>query len=126
MKVFILIISILFLQFTLSFAVEPTKNYSKTSKKFTSSHPKLSEQEKLIDCADCHKNSTPKIHNEWYESTHGISNVKCYLCHGTFENMKKIPDLSNCAVCHKGAFEHSGGKKCWECHKAHGFKADKK
>lgn len=88
-------------------------------------HPKVTEQEKLMPCHDCHKTKTPKVYDEWMKSTHGIANVKCYQCHGTYENMVRTPDLSNCAVCHGGAFDHSEGKKCWECHPAHAFSATK-
>jgi len=86
-------------------------------------HPAVTEQEKLMPCFECHKTATPKIYTEWFESTHGIANVKCYQCHGTYEDLKKVPDVSACAVCHQEAFGHSEGKMCWECHPAHGFVA---
>lgn len=85
-------------------------------------HPTLSEQEKLTPCADCHKTVTPKVYNEWFESTHGVANVKCFQCHGTYEELKTVPDVNRCAVCHAEAFSHAEDKVCWSCHKAHGFK----
>lgn len=88
-------------------------------------HPEVTEQEKLRPCFECHKTATPKIYTEWFESTHGIANVKCYQCHGTYEDLMKVPDVSACAVCHQEAFGHSEGKPCWECHQAHGFVAKK-
>lgn len=92
----------------------------------SSGHPDLTEQEKLIACSECHKNETPGIYDEWYQSVHGIGMVKCYQCHGTFENLAVVPDTSNCAICHSAAMEKCPTDKvCWECHTAHTFKAQK-
>lgn len=88
-------------------------------------HPEVTEQDKLMPCHECHKTSTPKIYQEWFESVHGIGNVKCYQCHGTFENMQRVPDVNRCAVCHAEAFGHSENKPCWECHKTHRFQVSK-
>lgn len=89
-------------------------------------HPELTEQEKLIACSECHQKQTPQVYDEWYQSLHGIGMVKCYQCHGTFENMRVEPDKSSCAACHSGAMEKCPqDRKCWECHKAHLFKAGK-
>ena len=86
-------------------------------------HPELSDQEKLIACAQCHQDVTPALYNEWFNSTHGIANVKCYQCHGTFEDLHTTPDPARCSVCHAGQFHKSvPGKTCWECHPAHSFK----
>ena len=41
-------------------------------------YPELSEQEMLIACADCHREATPDIEKEWFDSVHGIAMVKCY------------------------------------------------
>ena len=90
------------------------------------SHPELSEQEMLVACADCHKETTPDIEKEWFDSVHGLSMVKCYQCHGTFETFAVTPEIENCAVCHVAmtAEEHSEKKRCWECHTPHMFKAE--
>jgi len=90
-----------------------------------SSHPELTEQEMLVDCAECHKETTPDIEKEWFDSVHGLSMVKCYQCHGTFETFTVTPTIDNCATCHLAmtAEEHSEKKKCWECHTPHMFKA---
>jgi len=85
-------------------------------------HPQLTEQEQLIACSQCHQDVTPAITEEWFNSTHGIANVKCYQCHGTFEDMRTTPDLTRCAVCHSRQFHKSiPDKACWECHPAHTF-----
>lgn len=89
-------------------------------------HPELSEQEMLIACADCHKESTPEIEKEWYDSVHGIAMIKCYQCHGTFETFKVTPTKADCAVCHVDQLEKCSKKKaCWECHVPHVFKEKK-
>ncbi|MEN8140699.1 MAG: multiheme C-type cytochrome [Thermodesulfobacteriota bacterium] len=85
-------------------------------------HPPLSEQEKLIACADCHRDATPEIHQQWYDSRHGIGMVKCYQCHGTFENLAVVPEKSKCATCHMAAMDKCPkDKECSSCHSAHSF-----
>lgn len=90
-------------------------------------HPELSEQEMLVSCADCHKEATPEIEKEWYDSVHGIAMVKCYQCHGTFETFQVTPPQSNCETCHVAMADkkHTEDKPCWECHVPHLFKAKK-
>ncbi len=89
-------------------------------------HPEPSEQEMLIACSDCHREDTPDIEKEWFDSLHGIAMVKCYQCHGTYETFKMTPDKADCATCHKDMLEKcSQEKECWECHVPHSFKAEK-
>lgn len=86
-------------------------------------HPELSEQEMYISCADCHKQATPEVEKEWYDSVHGIAMVKCYQCHGTFETFKLTPSKADCATCHTDQLKKCSKKKeCWECHVPHSFK----
>jgi len=86
------------------------------------SHPKLSQQEKLTPCSQCHKEATPEIYKEWYNSVHGIANVKCFQCHGTYENLRTEPDETHCAACHnKQYLKRPKDKRCWACHPAHNF-----
>jgi hypothetical protein len=87
-------------------------------------HPQLSEQEMLIDCAECHRNTTPDIEKEWFDSEHGIAMVKCYQCHGTFESFMVTPTVQTCATCHADMLKKCPqDKSCWECHTPHTFKA---
>lgn len=90
-------------------------------------HPDMSEQEMLVACSDCHRDATPEIEKEWYNSVHGIGMVKCYQCHGTFETFVVTPTEQNCAICHTNMAEqkHTEGKVCWECHVPHSFKEKK-
>ncbi len=89
-------------------------------------HPPLSSQEKLTPCSQCHKEATPQIYKEWYSSLHGLDNVKCFQCHGTFEDFHVTPPVMKCEACHAQEVEKMTVKKaCWECHPAHGFKEHK-
>ena len=89
-------------------------------------HPNLSQQEKLIDCAECHKDATPSVEKEWFDSVHGVAMVKCYQCHGTFETFTVTPKRSTCGTCHtKMLTKCPQNKPCWECHVPHSFKAAK-
>lgn len=90
------------------------------------SHPELSEQEMLIACADCHKDATPEVEKQWFDSVHGIAMVKCYQCHGTFETFKVTPTKADCATCHANMLEKCPqDKPCWECHVPHSFNGHK-
>ncbi|MDY0190140.1 MAG: hypothetical protein RBR22_05350 [Desulfuromonas sp.] len=85
-------------------------------------HPELTEQEKLLPCFECHKEVTPEIYAEWYDSSHGIGNVKCYQCHGTYEELTKVPAVDRCSACHAGEMHNSAPETpCWTCHLTHKF-----
>jgi hypothetical protein len=91
-----------------------------------SAHPQLSEQEMLIDCAECHKTVTPQVEKEWFDSLHGLAMVKCYQCHGTFESFTVTPSKETCATCHGDMMKKcSREKSCWQCHAPHTFKVKK-
>ena len=91
-------------------------------------HASLTEQQKLISCSECHQKATPEIYSQWFDSTHGLSGVKCYQCHNTFGNIREQPDINqSCNSCHAdmvGNADHTEGlATCWECHEAHDFGA---
>lgn len=89
-------------------------------------HPQLSEQEMLMDCADCHREATPEVEKQWLNSLHGIAMVKFYKCHGTFETVTVTPTKAICGTCHTDMLEKcSKDKPCWECHAPHSFKTKK-
>ena len=90
------------------------------------SHPALSEQEKYIPCSECHAKATPEVYKEWADSLHGMTNVKCFQCHGTFETFQASPDELKCMACHPKETEHKPeGKHCVDCHLEHRFTAHK-
>ncbi len=89
-------------------------------------HPQLSAQEMLLDCADCHREATPAVVKEWFDSLHGIAMVKCYQCHGTFEDFAVTPARATCGACHADMLRKCAqDKPCWECHVPHAFKVKK-
>ena len=89
-------------------------------------HPALSAQEMLIDCAECHKEATPKIEKEWYDSKHGLGMVKCYQCHGGFKNFVVTPSRDSCGACHADQLTKCPqDKACWQCHVPHTFAVKK-
>ena len=86
-------------------------------------HPEIDEELMLTPCSQCHRTTTPEVYTQWFESTHGIANVKCYQCHGTYENFRKVPEIATCAVCHTGHLRtQTAERNCWECHPAHRFR----
>ena len=86
----------------------------------------MSEQEQLVACSECHREATPELYTEWYESLHGVAMVKCYQCHGTFETFRVTPTRQDCAACHENMLAKCPqDKPCWQCHIPHGFKVRK-
>ncbi len=89
-------------------------------------HPQLSAEEKLMPCSACHREVTPEIYQEWFNSRHGLANVKCFQCHGTYENFEAEPSVGRCASCHAKEVAHAPkDKKCWACHPVHKFTVHK-
>ncbi len=88
-----------------------------------SSIKKLPPQQQ--QCRVCHKQVTPKIYKEWWHSKHGIANVRCFQCHGTFNDFHKIPPMTKCMACHMNEYQTMIKKaphdKCWSCHIPHTF-----
>lgn len=85
-------------------------------------HPELADYEMLVACDECHMEATPDVTRAWYASTHGMGGVKCYQCHGTFEDMQVVPALSRCEPCHADKLQDHGPEMaCWQCHPAHNF-----
>jgi hypothetical protein len=99
---------------------------AKKEVKAAAAHPELSAQEMLIDCAECHKEATPAVEKEWYDSKHGLAMVKCYQCHGAFENFALTPARDTCAACHADQMNKcQQNQACWQCHAPHTFAAKK-
>lgn len=125
MKKQIVVLASLFV--TLGLAACGSLQLSKEEK--SEGHASLTEQQKLISCSECHKETTPEIYTQWFDSTHGLGGVKCYQCHNTFGNIQKRPDVNqSCNSCHTdmvGNVDHTEGlATCWECHDPHSFSAD--
>ncbi len=122
MKKQILRFCLLLVVLAISSACTAGTSKNTTQDKPSAKHPALSEQEKLTPCAQCHKDVTPDVYKDWYDSVHGIANVKCFQCHGTYENFRIVPDETQCAVCHNQQYlKRPADRKCWVCHPAHNF-----
>ncbi|MCF7805037.1 MAG: hypothetical protein K9N46_06655 [Candidatus Marinimicrobia bacterium] len=63
-------------------------------------------------CMACHKEKSPGLYNQWFESAHGQQNVTCISCHGA-----KKSDSD--AFMHEGALIATlvTPKDCGSCHK---------
>lgn len=92
-------------------------------------HPELDPEERYIPCRDCHKTETPEVYEEWYNSLHGIANVRCYQCHGNIEAFQTTPVISKCESCHSDQMKKmnlptgfSDKNTCWSCHPNHGLR----
>ena len=57
------------------------------------------------DCYGCHLKVTPQVAQDWYESKHGVTLVRCQVCHGQPDGkgavpFKRVPGVEVCAACH--------------------------
>lgn len=80
------------------------------------------------DCTTCHLGSTPALTAQWEASVHGLTGVKCGVCHGDVANFTKSPGPETCIGCHAKQVEsvdHNAGQACKECHTPHMFTAAK-
>lgn len=82
------------------------------------------------DCYPCHKKTTPKAAQDWYESKHGMILVKCYVCHGQPDGKGAVPFTATpsvatvCQRCHAPAIDLMQSKfgvrdQCETCHMFH-------
>lgn len=81
------------------------------------------------DCYGCHVKATPRVAQEWYESKHGITLVRCQTCHGMPDGQGAIqftrsPGVETCARCHSLAIQRMEAKfgqrtDCNTCHPFH-------
>ena len=81
------------------------------------------------DCYSCHMKSTPRVAQEWYESKHGVTLVRCQTCHGMPDGKGAVPfarkpALDVCASCHSLAMQRMEAKfgrrdDCASCHPYH-------
>jgi len=83
-----------------------------------------------FDCYACHKKTTPKIAQDWYESKHGVMLMKCFVCHGQPDGKGSVPWTVNpdpkqvCQKCHDPAMKRMEAKyglkpDCNKCHPFH-------
>ncbi|MBQ3060622.1 MAG: hypothetical protein IJD16_09990 [Desulfovibrio sp.] len=81
------------------------------------------------DCYTCHVKATPRDAQEWYESKHGVTLVRCQTCHGMPDGkgsqpFTRTPGVEVCARCHSLSIERMEAKfgkrnDCVTCHPHH-------
>lgn len=89
----------------------------------------LDAPERMGDCYGCHVKSTPKVAQDWYESKHGVTLVRCQTCHGQPDGKGSVPftrtpGVDVCARCHSLAIDRMEAKfgkrnDCSSCHPNH-------
>ncbi|MBL1211817.1 MAG: hypothetical protein HND52_00550 [Ignavibacteriae bacterium] len=79
-----------------------------------------------IGCQDCHAEETPDIYKAWENSSHGMVNFGCYICHGDGEvTFYSQGSDATCGGCHAGQlveFEKTKFNSCYDCHNGHTLK----
>ena len=85
----------------------------------TGTHIAIQENQ---ECSECHLVQQ----KAWFESQHGLMNVKCMVCHGSKEgNFDASKDNKLCLGCHSEQVEQAkkspsaGVKHCYSCHDHH-------
>ena len=92
-------------------------------------HPEVEGAVTADACDVCHKEVTPEIFSEWYNSQHGMLSIKCFVCHGsTGEDFTTEPTDDRCVGCHADQVETMAApfmkdKGCFTCHPAHALMA---
>lgn len=81
------------------------------------------------DCYGCHAKATPAVAQQWHESKHGITLVRCQTCHGMpdgngAQQFTRAPGVDVCARCHSAAIQRMDAKfgrkgDCVSCHPYH-------
>lgn len=81
------------------------------------------------DCYACHAKATPRVAQEWYESKHGVTLVRCQTCHGMPDGkgslpFTRTPGVEVCATCHSLSIKRMEAKfgrrdDCSTCHPYH-------
>jgi hypothetical protein len=88
-------------------------------------HPDVKGEQ---ECATCHRVDTPDAFKAWEDSKHGLSLVKCVVCHGsTGKDFKAKPAATTCRGCHAGKAEALAGRPvrdCFACHAPHALAAN--
>jgi hypothetical protein len=77
------------------------------------------------DCAGCHEQATPAAWRAWEAGPHGLSLVKCQVCHGsTGKDFTMRPAPERCRGCHGAELDSIApliqkGVGCFACHAPH-------
>lgn len=85
---------------------------------------------KYADCVTCHAKVSAQVAQDWNESKHGVTLVKCVVCHGEPDGKGSIPFTATpdprliCSRCHDPALSLMVAKygekaNCSTCHPYH-------
>lgn len=79
------------------------------------------------DCLACHADVTPDVVEQWEQSAHGFTGVKCQVCHGDEVNFVKSPENATCEGCHAKQIDNNQASqaRCASCHISHNFTVHK-
>ena len=88
-------------------------------------HPDVGGEQ---ECAACHETGTPEVFQAWHGSRHGMSLVKCVVCHGsTGKDFARRAPAERCRGCHGDQVDslaRTGVKDCFACHAPHTLAAN--
>ena len=84
----------------------------------------------FADCVTCHAKVTAQVTQDWRDSKHGVTLVKCVVCHGEPDGKGSIPFTAKpdpiliCSRCHDPALQRMFAKygqnaDCNSCHPYH-------
>lgn len=90
----------------------------------------LAVPDQFSDCISCHGKVTAQVAQDWSGSKHGVTLVKCVVCHGEPDGKGSVPFAAKpdpvliCARCHDPALQRmivKYGEKanCNTCHPYH-------
>jgi hypothetical protein len=92
-------------------------------------HPALDPAGALEACEACHAEATPAAAKDWEASAHGLSLVKCFVCHGsTGKDFQAKGTAASCGGCHPAqavvavpakAKRAPPAAACFACHAPH-------
>jgi len=98
-------------------------------------HPDAGPNPAPDACETCHAEATPEVMKAWEGGAHGLSLVKCFVCHGsTGRDFVRAPAAPRCEGCHPAevaSLAPAKGKKtaapgCFACHDRHALTAEGK
>lgn len=101
------------------------------SKGKEAAHPAVGP-DAVESCESCHADVTAPVVQEWQASDHGLTMVKCFVCHGsTGKDFTVRPAAQRCDGCHAAQVAsvtpaRGAPRACFDCHAPHALSAEGK
>ncbi|MDR2892395.1 MAG: hypothetical protein LBV80_04845 [Deltaproteobacteria bacterium] len=103
-------------------------NFAFPVKHATGTH--LAVPDQYTDCVTCHTKVSAQVTQDWREAKHGVTLVKCVVCHGEPDGKGSIPFMATpdpkliCSRCHDPAVvrmeaKYGNSADCYSCHAYH-------